>query len=76
MVLAVSTHRTSKANQFWGKVVSELMKEERRDEILQYPRSFISLVAYCVMANHYYEPLINIALQKETIELALSMTKR
>ena len=76
MVLAISIHRTWKASQFWKQVSIELIKEVRREEILQFPRSFISLVSYCVIANHYYDSLINIALQRETIDLALRKAKK
>ena len=72
MALAVSTHRTTKTGQFWTLVASELMRKNRYEEIRQFPRSFISLVAYSVMANHYCDELINLALKKTTIQSASS----
>jgi hypothetical protein len=72
MALAVSTHRTTKTSQFWTLVASELMKKKRYEEICRFPRSFISLVSYSVMANHYSDELINFALQKTTIQAASS----
>ena len=72
MVIAMSTHNSPITDLFWDALEEELTKEERKNELSQYPHSFISLTNYAVIANHYPEQLLQIALSPDFVKKSKS----
>ena len=71
-VLAISNHRSNNVRRYWIWLTEELQKKERVQEIWAHPRSFISLMSYCVTAGQYPDALLRLALQPEMIDAAQS----
>jgi hypothetical protein len=67
MVIAMSTYHSPSIDLFWDALGKEFAGKERQNEIYQYPHSFISLTNYAVVANHYSEQLLRIALSPDFI---------
>ena len=72
MVIAMSTYQSPSTELFWDALGEEFTRKERKDEIYQYPHSFISLTNYAVVANHYSEQLLRIALSQDFLNQSKS----
>lgn len=71
-VLAIANHRSATLRRYWAWLTDELAKNERQEEIKSHPRSFVSLLAYCVTAGYYPDGLLRFALHPDMIEAAQS----
>ena len=75
MAIAISCHQSPNSNRFWGVLESEFTREERRQEISQYPNALISLVNYAVVTNQYLENLLKLVLHPDFVKCAKGMQR-
>lgn len=72
MAIAISCHQSPSGNLFWDVIEKEFTTAGRRYEIHRYPNAFISLVNYAIIANHYSEQLVRMALNPDFVGIAKS----